>query len=59
MQRRHLKPRGRAAILDMSTGRPLVKVRVGEVPCIKPGKGSKAHIRFDPDTVIKPLQANG
>jgi len=29
------------------------------VSCIKRGKGSKAHIRFDPDTVIKPLQANG
>jgi hypothetical protein len=59
MKRRHLKPRERAAILAMSTGHPLAKVRVGEVPSTKLGKGSKAHIRFDPGAVMKPLQANG
>jgi hypothetical protein len=59
MKRRYLKPWAMAAILDMSTGRPLAKVRTGEVPCIKLGKGSKAHSRFDPDAVIKTLQANG
>jgi hypothetical protein len=42
MKRRHLKPRERAAILAMSTGHPLAKVRVGEVPSTKLGKGSKA-----------------
>jgi hypothetical protein len=59
MRQRHLKPRAMAARLSMSTGRPPAKVRVGEVPCIKLGKGLKAHIRFDPGAVIKPLQANG